>query len=303
MIRDSRIRDSFRNVKKDMDEIRDIHKFSIQAINTKLRTIEKELNYRLDTSVAEIKKKIDARVTNHEHKEIMQSFKEASKKITKVSDRMKELEAMSLDVDDLDKSYVTGHDLEKKLGSLRGKISNVKRQLSNFEEDRFSYASEEKLKSVEQSMIELKSELVLRQDLEQMNDRLDSIEEKFMERAGELKDTFNKLEKDVSDIYSLKKEFVSKEQLANLRKEIRLLVEGLKEIQKIKKKLDKSSQKRKDVPARTPKPSKKRKGEGIIKKGAMAVVDFFVEEGDEKPVTGKKSTSNRPKKKKSARKR
>ncbi len=262
-------------MKRDIDEIKDVQKFSIQAINTKLKSTENDMKYSLENSISEQKKKIAEMLKSHEHKELNQFYDETSKKIEKISGKIEELRSMSVDIDDIGSRWVTERDLEKRLSKLSRKMDKALQVISDYNEEKYGFASQEKLKTVEENLIELKSELVLRQDIEQINDRLDTMEEKFMKRLDNLKTQFDALEKKISDVYSLKKDFVSKERFTNLRKEIRLLVEGLKEIQRIKKRLDREKANMKKKPKKR---AKSKKEPGLLKKSADAVVDFFFEE-------------------------
>lgn len=265
------IRRAFANVKRDINEIHDIHKFSAQAFNNKLKTFETELRKAIDAAqqkaqnckiaeIDELRRRIEEQNSDiqhkcdslgSEHKSIRQQLTQIEKQKLSIQEVYRQVQA------EMEKKYGRLSELSSQLKKQYKQLEELKDTVAKHDEEKSSFASAESLRRMDDRLIELKAELVLRGQLEDVEERMDAIDSRMAKAVERLQKGFDRLEQGMADVYSMKKAFVTKEQFANQRKEIKLLVEGLKDIEKIKKRLGK---------------------EGFGKKTARALTNFFTEE-------------------------
>ena len=200
---------------------------------------------RIDKLLTDVEKR--QKEDSKDLKELMVKHEALQKELELVSSRLQEFENISLDIEDVEKSFLTREEfdkrlkrvaLQKDLDKASKKVKSIEEDVSELEEDRFNYVETEHMKKVEEDLVSLKSELVLKQDVEDVNSRLEKAESKLIKDMDKIREKQKTIEKDLAEVYSMKKGLVSKDQLQNLRKEIKMLLEGLKEIDKIKKKLN-----------------------------------------------------------------
>lgn len=296
------IRTAFANVKRDIAALRNVHETSMVALSTQLQTKDKlmvdridrltvDVRDRLDSSKKDIWQAVDAfegRMTEmqkllamHEKNilELRKTGGQTDKKFARMATRLEDFEALSVDVEDVEKHFATKGEVDarihKSFESIAHDLKKVSEDLSRFEESQATLADKGELKKLEEQYLELKSELVLRSALEEVHDRIDAIEKKTIHRGDGMQKQLDRIEDEVTDVYELRKSFVGKEHLANVNKEIKLLTEGLKAAQKGKARAVKEKPaKARSVP--------KAKGHGPIRKAVNSVKRFFIEE-DEKP--------------------
>jgi len=157
---------------------------------------------------------------------------------TALTQKQQELDDMSIEFEELEDIKAPEiSNLNKDIKYLQKKQIKQQKQLDKLNES--DYASLTDTERLQEEITELKAHLVEKDDMDTANDRLGKMENKLMGRYDEVKKELDTIANNLDSIYALRRSFVSKEQFKNLRKEIRLLVSGLKDIQKIKDKLTK----------------------------------------------------------------
>jgi len=212
---------------------------SISEFNEQLESHDSQIN----ESVERAKERLEAysdRLADMNAKQ-----KKFERSLDLMSAKLQEFDNMSVDIEDVEKSFVTREEVKERLSEVKGSAKELKkavreldrltRQINDIEERQHLYANESDVKRNMEEVLDLKSRLALREDLEQMNERIDRFSDRLGSGSKELKGALKKVDASVADVLSLKKDFVTKEQFTDLRKEIKLLVQGLKEIQKLKK--------------------------------------------------------------------
>jgi len=179
--------------------------------------------------------------------ELKKSVNKHKRTLSLISSKLQEFENISVDIDDVESTFVSSDEfsgiseqldeMSKQLNKQAKTIDKINSQVSDYKEDKQGYARISDFERMQEDIVELKSHLVLREDIEGMHNRLDKMEERFLSRMDDLRNNYDDVSENLADVYSMKKLFVSKEQHKILRKEIKLLVSGLKDIQKIKDKI------------------------------------------------------------------
>jgi hypothetical protein len=229
---------------------------SINEINDSLQDIYDTTSKSklVDKKFAQIQHVLDKHSINI--KDFNKIIKKNDKNLILLNSKLQEFENISVDIEDVESNFISRSEVNNKilkLGNIKKLENSVKKliinnekleqKISNLEDDSSTYASITKLNSLNEKIIDLKSNIIIKKDLEQMNNRIDKIEDKFYNKTDSFLDHFKKLELSVEKVLKLKKEFVSKEQFKNLRKEIKMIVQGLKDVQKIKSKISRINSK------------------------------------------------------------
>jgi len=224
-------------------EITTVVQSTISEYNDRITATEKNVqelveraNQRLDS--------FSDRVTDMNKK-----IKHFEKTLDLMSSKLQEFENISVDVEEVEKSFVTKSDMKSQIADFTGVkkgISNLTKttkrmqaKISDIASQRTEYALKVDSRRTMEDVIDLKSRLLLKSDFESMNDRIDNFESKVLKKSSEHSNLMQKLEENIADVLSLKKTFVSKEQFNSQRKEIRLLISGLKGVQRLKDKIKK----------------------------------------------------------------
>jgi len=228
---------------------------------------------KVNQELAKIQINLD--ILKKEFTEIFKSQKGLNDKLNLISNKLQEFENISVDVEDVENNFITRKEVdeirvsienitanEKNLKRIEKKISSFDNRLQDIEQNRHIYVQREHIERIHEDIADLKSNLVLKKDLVDMNNRIDNMEEKQYKKIKENKADLKSINHNIGDVFKLKKSFVTKEQFKNQRTEIRLLVQGLKDIQKIKTKLD------------------KQKKTSVAKKKSFydSIIEFFTEE-------------------------
>ncbi|MBT3407369.1 hypothetical protein HN415_01665 [Candidatus Woesearchaeota archaeon] len=257
---------------------------SINEINDSLQEIYDTTSKSkvIDKKIAQIQHKLDKHSLNI--KEFTKIIKNNDKNLILLNSKLQEFENMSVDIEDVENNFISRSEVNKKIK----KVGNVKKienrieklisknekfsdRIKNLEENNSMFVSMTKFNTLTEDFIELKSNTIIKKDLIQMNERIDQIEEEFYNKIELVLKNFKKIESNLENVLVLKKEFVTKEQFKNLRKEIKMLVQGLKDVQKIKTKISKIDNKKDKKQVNT-----KAKNNNTNKRNS--IFNFFFEE-------------------------
>lgn len=276
---DSQIKKAFFKVKQDIDELREMHRGSVQVFRTRQKEIETQQESHIKKKIDDIQKQID--VLKDESTELksaqdkngedhvfeiekvrhmiegfsdrIQDMNHKLKKLEQVmtlqESKLQEFENISVDIEDVEKNFITREEIEKSIKESHESNKMIKKiskrmdtadsKVAKMSEEIHTLAQKASIESLQEQMIDIKDSSISRKDLEQMNDRIDSMEDRFIKRMDSLETDNEQLENHIKDVLMLKKQFITKEQYKDLRKEIKLLVKGLKDVQKIKEKIKK----------------------------------------------------------------
>jgi hypothetical protein len=305
-IAENPIRTAFSNVKKDINDLRASQESANAGMLVQFEDQAKLIQKKTDALAAELKQKLEAQKRDlwpvvdameeriaemrklesvHEKNiiELRKALAQTEKKHAKIMTRLQDFEALAVEVDDVEKHFMTKPEadarIQKATEALVAETRAYRERVSRIEDVQGKSATREDLKKVEGQLIELKSDLVLQSAIEDANDRIDAVESKAGKRADGLQAQFRKIENDIADVYDLRKSYATKEQLSNIQKEIRMIMEGLKAAQKrdkVVKKVEKVEKKRgkKAQPER----SAKSKDKGRIRNAVTSVKRFFIDE-------------------------
>jgi len=238
-------------------QIEVVYKDKLDVLKNLVNKISKTNKSAIEHEFVKVDKRVSA--IEQRNKELLSGFndqiatveksvRKLSRDIDLISSKLQEFENISVDIEEIDKSYVTTDSLIRQLGNpkhvkktikrLANDVDSIKNKVRNYEESIGEYALAKNHRKTEEDVIALKSNLVFRNHFEDMNSRIDMLENKTVLSTEALKKNHKKIEDNIGDVIALKKSFVTKEQYKMLRKEIKLLVQGLKDIQKIKTKLN-----------------------------------------------------------------
>ncbi len=233
----------------------------------------------------------------------------SGKRLDLVSNKLQEFENLSVDVEDVENDFVSRKafeehmdfiyplvGVEKKVKNLKKEYDRIDSRLQDIENERYAFASKETAERIQGDIADLKSNLAVKDDLIGMNSRIDSMEDwlaKQLEKSG---NDIKKMEKDMVDVYRLKRSFVTKEQFSDMRKELRLLVQGLKEIQKLKEKIGSVKKVAKKAQLKKKAATKKLVGKKTAIKKQVKKAPARIKTGKKKPVNKASAKSPVPRK-------
>jgi len=286
MSEESRVKELEDKMDKELSGIKENFETSLKEGEKR----EQELSATLQSTIAEYNDRITAVEGNvgdevdRSHQRLdsfsdrLSDINSKTKKFEKLLDlmnsKLQEFENISVDVEDVEKSFITRDEmkqsladvslLKRSMNKLNKSVDSHKKTLQKMDQQKYIYARETQMRLVMDDVIDLKSRLVLKNDLESMNDRIDNFEKSNDKKNQVQSDTMQVLEDNLADVISLKKTFVTKDQFNGQRKEIKMLVNGLKDVQKIKDKIKK---------LKFPK-GKNAKGKNFF----SSVTDFFIDD-------------------------
>ncbi len=229
---------------------------------------------------------------------------DTDRKLELLSNKLQEFENLSVDVDDVENDFVSRKAFEehmdfiyplvgvdKRVKKLKKQNERIDARLQDIENERYAYAAKEQAERLQEELIELRTNLAMKDEISAMNSRIDSMEAAMQKRFDRSGDEVKKIQNDMVDIYKLKKSFVSVEQFRDMRKEIRLLVQGLKDVQKLKEKMAKVRLSAKKAAAKKV-PAKKPTAAPDVRKASVKKV--VSKKASKKKVKAKKAASKRP---------
>ena len=260
MNRDKNIKEAFRSVKHDIRRLSDMqntlsqsimHKAEIQ--DKKIRQLEDRFMKRTAKLEKEIRplskhirsidpelRKIEGllKKIDDEQVELFSENKFIQDKIKDILLKIESITRASVDIRDVDEMFVRRKDAEKMLlkqsKKFKKDIQRLNALASDYEDNKGRYAQKDVLEKIQEEVVDLKSSIILRDDLEITRDRIEDIEKTISSRLRELKKTVDSYEEKIVEVYKLKKDFVTREQFLNQRKEIDMIISGLKELSKKK---------------------------------------------------------------------
>jgi uncharacterized alpha-E superfamily protein len=144
---------------------------------------------------------------------------------------------MSVDIEDIEKHYATKEDLDelpgtKDISNIDKRLDEVQANISKLEEETDSIVPESRVLAIEKSVTEHNA--IRDKKINEVITRLAKIE-KQLSRTEKLELSLNQQKEDYSKILELKENFATKQQVSMLKKEIKMLMSGLKDVQKLKK--------------------------------------------------------------------
>jgi len=256
------LKKAFNSVKKDIREIHIVQDSIFSNIKQQVNSFEKSLNTRVDESDSKTSKKITViqknfeNVSNHvdtlkpELKKIADNLKEIddklnelfnenntiNEKIKDISLKIQKINKTSIDIDDINDEFFSKQEgvklIDKYLREFHkdNNLTHIKLLSNDYEENKSAFARKNVLDRLREELIELKSSIIVKNDLELTRNRIEKVDVVLKKKLLGLKKTVDSYEKKIIDVYKLKSDFVTKKQFSNLRKEIDLIVSGLKEI-------------------------------------------------------------------------
>jgi len=270
------LRKAFRKIKDEMKEIRQRQRASniecTEKIEAGMQDWKKELTQsteeisdsldNLDTSIVSLKEsmiankeftqvieKIHSRLdgVNDRLNSVSKESKRASEQVNLYGAKLQELEDQSVDIEEVEHSFLTKEQVltlirkesvtQKELKGLKRNINKINKVSMELKSSKGTFASKRESERIQEQLVELKSQVILRNDLEDTQNRIESVEANLKSRLKKYDEIYDELEQEIATVIGLKKDFATKEQMENVRKEIKLILVALKEIDRIKKKI------------------------------------------------------------------
>lgn len=226
--------DAIKQMRRELDDIRSLQQASLKATNIKYMSELESIRKRIEQATEFLRDEIHEQLGN------ATTISKLEQNVGLISSKLQEFDDMSVDIDEVDKIYMTKDELKKALGTPKQlrrtiekytkKTDKISNKLQDMEEEKHRFASHSSLKHLQEEMIEVRNSLIRRHDLEIMNSRIDKIEDRMHKRMDRIDKSVQRIEDNLVSALALKKDFISKTQYENLRKEIKLLVQGIKEM-------------------------------------------------------------------------
>jgi hypothetical protein len=297
------IRTAFSNVKKDIQDLRAKQESAYSGLSTLMQSKDKLHQNQIDKLSSDLRGSFDAQKRDiwqaidtmedrlaeiqktegmHEKSLIglRKDMAQIDKKLGKLITRLEDFEALSVEVQDVEKHFITKAEadarIHKSVETLSGDIKIMAEQGARLEQSQKNSVMKDDLKKVEKQLGDIRKSVVGESVVDSLHNRIDSFESKAGKNSDNLRADFRKMQDNMAELYDMRKSYATKDQIANLNKEIRMLTEGLRETHKKHSAIQRQTVKQAKTKASKQQP--KKSGQNPIRKAVSSVKRFFVED-------------------------